>query len=357
VKRTPSAALAAALITLAVPAISHAATGKTVYMGTPPTSQKALGKYNADVNAFFPSSITVHVGQKVSFVPSGFHNVEFPAKGAKPTPLLSPQGPISGALDAAGAAYWFNGQQNLGFSPTLFQGLYGKSVKYTGAKTVNTGLPLADKPKPVKISFTKPGTYTYFCDVHVGMKGTVKVVADSKPVPSVKADAKRVAAQAKAAIATAKLVVKKQPPANTVLIGAAGKGGVEAFSFFPSALTVPVGTTVTFSMDTLSREVHTATTGPGDPEQPATFLGKLEASTESPTFDPQVIYPSDPPPAGPASLTPASHGNGFWNSGGLDENPATPFVPPANQVKFDAPGTYTFYCMIHPFMKGTVTVQ
>ena len=31
--------------------------------------------------------------------------------------------------------------------------------------------------------------------------------------------------------------------------------------------------------------------------------------------------------------------------------------PPANQVTFGAPGKYDFYCMIHPFMKATVTVQ
>ena len=28
-----------------------------------------------------------------------------------------------------------------------------------------------------------------------------------------------------------------------------------------------------------------------------------------------------------------------------------------NSVRFGAPGKYDFYCMIHPFMKATVTVQ
>ena len=27
------------------------------------------------------------------------------------------------------------------------------------------------------------------------------------------------------------------------------------------------------------------------------------------------------------------------------------------QVTFDRPGTYEFYCLIHPFMHGTVIVQ
>ena len=52
----------------------------------------------------------------------------------------------------------------------------------------------------------------------------------------------------------------------------------------------------------------------------------------------------------------ATHGNGFWNSGALDSNSKSPL--PANaSLKFDTAGTYTFYCLIHPFMRGTVTVQ
>ncbi len=103
-------------------------------------------------------------------------------------------------------------------------------------------------------------------------------------------------------------------------------------------------------------EVHTATTGPGNPEsQPTSYLGVLAASFASPVFDPRATYPSDPPP-GIAALTPTFHGNGFWNSGALDLNPSTP-SPPRNSVTFAAPGVYQFYCLIHPFMHATVTVQ
>ena len=31
--------------------------------------------------------------------------------------------------------------------------------------------------------------------------------------------------------------------------------------------------------------------------------------------------------------------------------------PSSGKVTFDTPGTYTYYCLIHPFMKGTVTVK
>jgi plastocyanin len=41
----------------------------------------------------------------------------------------------------------------------------------------------------------------------------------------------------------------------------------------------------------------------------------------------------------------------------LDSSSTTPALPSSNSVTFSTAGTYTFYCLIHPFMKGTVTVQ
>jgi len=200
---------------LAVPVAAQAATNN-VSMGTPTSAQKTLGGLAADVNAFFPQTVSVHVGDTVRFTPNGFHTVDLPAKGS------------SGAL------------------------------------------PL--------LKFTKAGTYRYYCDVHAGMKATVKVLPKSKPVPSAKADASRVKNQIATAVKTAKTLTKATQPANTVSVGVAGKHGVEIFTLAPSNLTVPAGTTVTFTMSANSYE-----------------------------------------------------------------------------VQFSAPGTYTFYCLIHPFMKGTVT--
>jgi plastocyanin len=183
------------------------------------------------------------------------------------------------------------------------------------------------------------------------------VLPKRKAVPSPVADAKAGAKQLKAALKVAVKLATNTAPAGTVRIGEAGKGGVERFAFTPSELTVAPGTTVNFAMPTGSREDHTATTGPGDPEKaPTSYLGKLAASFNSPVIDAIATYPSDPPAAGPAALTPQLHGNGFWSSGVLDTTPATP-LPASGKVTFAAAGTYEFYCLIHPFMHATVTVK
>ena len=40
-----------------------------------------------------------------------------------------------------------------------------------------SGLPLGEKLKPVTVTFKKTGRFTYFCNIHAGMKGTVTVKA------------------------------------------------------------------------------------------------------------------------------------------------------------------------------------
>jgi plastocyanin len=325
-------------------------------MGTPLSAPKALGKLGADVNAFFPSTTTVHVGDSVRFLPLGFHNLDLPKPGGKPTPLFAAGQPNAGLTDPAGALFWFNGQPNQQFNlAALAPAGFGKKFTYTGAKGVQSGLPLTNKPKPVTVKFAKSGSFTYYCDIHPGMKATIRVKARSKSIPSAKAHAKLVKDQASRALATARKLAKVTPPANTVDLGVAGNGGVEIFAMVPAATTVPVGTTVTFRMTSGTREVHTATFGPGNIEDPSTFIGKMAASFEGPAIDQSGLYPSEPPGT-VGSLTPTLHGNGFWNTGALDGTSATP-LPVANQVTFGAPGTYTYYCLIHPFMKGTVTVQ
>jgi plastocyanin len=290
----------------------------------------------------------------VSFIPAGFHNVHLPKKGKGALPFIVPTGQkVANATDANGAAFWFNGQDALSLNPVFASSAYGKKFTYTGAKQVESGLPAGEKAKPMTVKFTKAGTYKVYCDLHPGMAATVTVAKKGAKVPTAKQDAAALKKQADAAVKAAKGLADTNPGANTVDLGVAGTGGVEYFGMAPSNLTVPVGTTVKFQMTKGSYEAHTATFGPGDISDPKSYLGSIAASLESPAIDPKGVYPSD---VTPVAHNPRLHGNGFWNSGALDADGKS-VLPGSSSVKFDTAGTYTYYCLIHPFMRGTVTVQ
>jgi plastocyanin len=339
-------------IALATPAAANAAT-KSVNMGTTKAQQTVLRPTGADINAYFPSNVAVHVGDSVRFVPQSFHSVHFLGKSGKLVPIniLSGQ-TIGGIVDAAGAPFWFNGLPSVVTNGALFAppGKFGKKLTTNGTKEIESALPTGNNPKPMVVRFTKAGLFRYFCDLHPGMKGSVRVSARSKRVASARADANAVKAQFAKALSNAKSFATLKPPANTVYVGAA-KGTAELFGFAPSRLTVPVGTTVKFTVPA-GTETHTASTGPGDPgnEKVVSYLQSIVSGDD----DPRAGFPSDPPPA-PAALTPLLHGNGFWSSGALDAN-ASP-LPQSNSVTFAAAGTYEFYCLIHTFMHGTITAQ
>ncbi len=341
-------AFASAAAALLVPAAAQAKT-TTVSVGPPLAAAKKMGE-TTTANAFFPSKLKVNVGDSVKFVPAGFHTVNFPKKGDGPFDLIIPTGQkVAGSNDAAGVAFWFNGQDALSLNPAFATANgWGKKATYTGAKGVESGLP-PDKAKPMTVKFTKAGNYTYYCDLHPGMKASVTVVKKGA-----KQDAAAAKKQADAAVKAAKDLDKTDPGANTVSVGVAAKGGVEYFGMVPAALTVAKGTTVKFQMSKGSYEAHTVTFGPGNIEDPSSYIGGIAASFESPSIDPKGTYPSDV--GALVSLTPTTHGNGFFNTGVLDANSKSP-LPESASVKFDTAGTYNYYCLIHPFMHGTVTVQ
>jgi plastocyanin len=347
----PLVAFGVALIT---PGAAMAAT-KPVFMGLPPASHKAFEKAFSDANAFFPNNIRIRAGDVVAFQPVGFHTVDMPASGA-PLPLLGPTGKKVAASDAAGIPFWFNARDEVGFDKRLLKPSYGKTL-VKGPARITSGLPLGNKLKPMRVRFKKAGLYTYYCNIHPGMKGTVRVVGKGAPIPSAKSDAARVKAQVAKALATAKaLPTTTKPPANTISVGAEGKGGITYFGMLPDKLTVPAGTTVNFAMPVGSSDVHTATFGPGNPDKPKEYLGAIAASFQGAVFDGRGVYPSEPPGSPPAALSPTLHGNGFWNTGVMDAVAASP-PPGAGAVTFSTPGTYQFVCLIHTFMKGTITVQ
>jgi plastocyanin len=336
----------AATAAAALPAAASAAQ-KQVFAGAPPSANAVLGQYGAEVNNFFRQTVTIHEGDTVEWETEGFHTIDIPPVGQGDLPLIVPGPTVTGVNDAAGNPFWFNGKvPSLNFNPALF-GPSGGST-YNGTARVDSGLPLGP-PAGFKVTFTKAGVYHYFCDVHAGMEGTVVVLEPNQKIPTAAQDALAVDRQVDEAVRTAKRLAGSKVTGNNVSVGEAGGDGVEVLAMFPSSLTVKTGTVVKFSMTPLSREVHTAAFGP-DP-----YLDALGNTIAGPgPFAQQAVYASDQP-VNLIPLTPTTHGNGFANTGFLDEDPTTP-LPSSGQIKFNAPGVYRFRCLIHPFMQGTITV-
>ena len=138
------------------------------------------------------------------------------------------------------------------------------------------------------------------------MKGSVKVVGKTTPVGSAKLDALRVRNQTAAALKVAKGLVKAtKPAANTVSVGAEGKGGVSYFGMLPEKLTVASRD------DGHVRDAGEARrtsirrrSGPGGTDEKSfakSYLGTIAEELRGHRFDqPRRCIPSDLPTAAPA---------------------------------------------------------
>ena len=345
------------VVLLAVPAVASAAT-KTVQAGPPGSQAAQFQDAFGDANNFFRKTTTIHKGDSVKWKINGFHNVLFPKAGVEVPALIvpDPTSLISGVLDASTPPqpFWFNGQPNLSINPVVAAPKGGKTFK--PGKLFNSGLPPEEgPPPPYKLKFKKTGSFSYFCAVHPGMSGTIKVVKKSKEIPSSKTD-KRVR---NAEIAAKLRQVNRLTTGanlsltNTIQAGNDRRSGATIYKFFPANATFKAGTTVTLQMPPSTSEVHTFTFGPINGKD--AYVDQLAATLIGPVIDPRGAYPSEPPPAGVPAYTGTNHGNGFLNSGFLAGGDPVP-LPTSTKVTFSTPGTYSYICLIHPFMTGKVTV-
>ena len=348
---------------IAAPAVAQAK-AVTVYTGPPPNVDKLVpasarmsasfkAKYNPDVNAFFPGKVTIHVGDTVSFIRGMMpHTIDIPPVGGSDLPLLVPGAPVTGVNDAAGNPFWFNGKvPSLSLNP-LLAAPGPKAVTYNGSKRVESGLFLGNGAAPAfNVTFKKAGVYKAFCDIHYGMAATVVVLPKSKPLPTAAQNNAALRAQVLTDVKALKAAATIKPPANTVSVGSSGPGGAEDFAMFPATLRVKAGTVVTFRMSRDTREVHTVTFG-----SPSYLMKLGHGLLSDPVLTQQDLYPSDLPALGPIVVSPAAHGNGFANLGGLDRDSATP-LPASGKMVFPTPGVYHYACLIHPFMRGTIIVH
>jgi plastocyanin len=350
--RVLSAAAAMAGLTLALASGASARGLVAPVTAGPP---RILTVKHLELDGFFPTVTKIHVGDSVSWTINGFHTVSILGAGAPP-PLIvpAPANPITGRLDATGAAMWFNGKPNQVINPIVAAPSGGRT--YAGKGFLNSGLPAGNgAPPPFVVRFTKAGSFTFHCLVHPGMQGVVRVLPKSRQVPSAIEDRAAGALQAAAAVRQARTLAKVKPAAATVLAGNDGAGPVAWLRFFPEKLRVKAGTTVDFRLSS-RREVHTITIGPAayTSEIEKTFTTPVPNPAGPPTLlvNPFGAYPSDPPPL--PAFTGANHGNGFEASGILAA-PGGP-LPSDAKITFTKPGVYAFECVIHPNMDGTITV-
>jgi plastocyanin len=355
VRRTLPGAVTGVLVVVLVSLLSSSSALALVAPATagPPRPPRLR---HLDLNAFFPATTKIHVGDSVSWSIHGFHTVSFLAAGQVPGPPFVPLAGnlISGQLDAAAAPFWFNGQPKQALNPEVALPSGGKT--YSGSGFLNSGTPTPGAPPaPFVVQFTKAGTYSFYCLIHPGMKGVVKVLPGGAPVPTITKDHLTARLEMADAVAKARKLAEVKPPRATVLAGNDGTGPVAWLRFFPQNLKIKAGTTVNFKLAS-KREIHTITIGPA-PYTTAiehSFITPQPKPGGPPTLlvNPLAGFPSDPPPLPP--YTGANHGNGFEATGILAA-PGGP-LPSSMKITFTKPGVYNYECVVHEEMDGKITV-
>jgi plastocyanin len=339
-----------------------ASSGVTVFAGPPLQAPPPGVSPHADALFFFPRTVTVHVGQSVTWQFFGFHTVTF-AGTHHPYPFITQSGKQPTVRDAAGHPFWWAGKVPLlTISPFALMQQGGTTLS-SPAETASSGLLRVitatpkQPPAPYTLTFPKAGVYHYQCAVHPGMHGIVIVKPWGVGTPSVATEATEAQAELGKTIADLRQLPKTTPKKPlTVFVGLGHNAtGAEITAFSPARIAVHVGDTVRF-VNHDQTDIHTVTFG-----KPK-LTGKIEQNfiTQHGTtigLSPLGAFPSDPPGA-PVSYDGTDHGNGYLNSGLLQPQGAPASAGPSSfAVTFTKAGTYHYECVIHPNMDGTVVVR
>jgi plastocyanin len=307
---------------------------------------------NADLEAYFPADITIHVGDTVTWNLNSkeIHTVTFLAGQEMPALLLPVPNAPQGAM-------MFNSQVAYPASPTDGQ--------YDGSTYANSGIMGPDQGQATtySLTFTKPGTYTYKCVIHGAedMVGKITVVDTSTQVPTpakvqaqgqseLQALMAKVPAMEQAAQANIKPPVTNSDGTTTYYVQLGySQGQVDIESFFPNTLNVHPGDTIIWEFSPQDIAPHTVTFLNGA-EEPALVVPQNQPSGPPLlTINPEVGAPQN---AGMPLTT-----QGIYSSGLLD--PSSP-GPHSYTLKIgNVSGTIPYLCLLHDLsgMKGTITVS
>src|SRR4051794_23759849 len=302
-RRVLAAACAAATIVALAPSVAVAAT-HTVFAGGDGVVKNAPRQFSP--NAFLRKTITIHVGDTVRWRFRGFHTVTVPARGKQPPAFAIPgQSKVTGVLDPAGVPFWFNN-----VLPTL--GVNRKAAAPTKSTTYNgtsfRKLRPAGRQEPAVPA-----------EVHEGRKLRLLLLGAPRHGGS------RLGRELEAG----------QGPAHRRSRPRAQGPALHDQRVLPQC-DQREGRPDAAVHD--GRREHDR--DPHDHARPAEPCPGAVRDQHG-AINPEAAYPSDPPPAFPP-YTGRNHGNGFFNLGLHDNDPATPpaQIGPTGAVTFAAAGTF-----------------
>ncbi len=226
-------------------------------------------------------------------------------------------------------------------------------------------------------TFSTPGTYTYICDIHPDMTGTIAVTGPGGTPPP-----------------------PAPPTTSPSPVTAKGDVRIADFNFAPRTITITAGQSLTFVNAGAARHSATARDGSFDTGllprgqsatrtfgTPGTYLYFCTLHSQmTGTILVKGADGSAPPPPKevvaavakdgdvqiadfsfkPSTLTVAAGSSVGFTNGGVAPHTATSKdgtwdtgivrSGATTRITFDTPGTYTYYCTIHPQMVATLLV-
>jgi plastocyanin len=388
------------VIWMGVPVTASAASAQTFIIGVDhadPANQQldANGRSTAppgvqpkvfEYTDFFTRSIKVHQGDTVDFrfaVPD--HLIQLASNEAaarQALPLFTPDEitAVEGnALGSGGPKIVLGPAVFLGFggSPTCGQTFDGACV-FNGSAPSDPGFAAASPDWFVQIN-AAPGSYTYFCHLHPGMRGTLKVVPTHAGIQSQgqidqqsTAQFRRAQREAVALYDEANQVEAEQhdsgPTVYNVHVGVTSRDRhIAIHDMLPSNLSLKPGDIVRYQWQT--NVIHTVEFAPLSPfgadcetsyapltdpnALPTCLSGALEFNEPSAIAPFEVIGDSGSQVSG-ALLTDTTDSGLIVGSsyaqyyGGLGADHWS--------IKAGAPGAHQYFCAIHDWMTGTITV-
>ncbi|MCC6613754.1 MAG: hypothetical protein IT320_09770 [Anaerolineae bacterium] len=288
----------------------------------------AGGPGNTDLLMFAPNNLQVHRGDTVTWALAGFHNVHF---ASAPSELVVMED--------------VNGAQVPSFNPAIAFPTIESGASYSGGD-VNSGIP-NEVPLFSLVIDLEPGTYSYLCDIHPGMAGTLTVVDSATAIPSPTEVTLQAGGEIGATVGaameafselTASMPMSTDGDTLNVQMGTPGAANVNAF--FPNVAVIKAGQSVSWAHPEGTFEVHTVAW--------PSLMGQDIVPVERQGLPPALTVGPALAPSTPSGSSVGA--DGTFNSGGI-------FAGQTYTLTFTEPGVYPYVCSLHLGMQGVVVVE